>query len=278
MTSTIRVRLVLAALSVGVLSVLSGCAGIGSFLPHTLNASVKPVVGDCWTSTVKAAGQAAAWTAGGAVPCAAKHQLLTYAVVSVKSSKSSWRTSDGNLDGKIATAANRSCDAKFWKTFPETDGLGRLQRFFFVAPTEQWKKGARWVRCDVGVFKTGSLMEDPFFASLPSNVGTLQKQLESTPDVFAYCVTTTDPSGDTGPYDDPDAVIADCTQDYQWRYESAFLVPGGTDDPYPDDDTFDALDQTKCGDAADEDGSDWIVYVPTEDMWASGDRSSSCWF
>src|SRR4051812_12392704 len=177
MTSTIRVRLVLAALSVGVLSVLSGCAGIGSFLPHTLNASVKPVVGDCWTSTVKTAGQAAAWTAGGAVPCTAKHQLLTYAVVSVKSSKSTWRTGDGNLDEGIATAANRSCDAKFWKTFPETPDNGRLLRYFFVAPNDQWKKGARWVRCDIGIFKTGSLAEAPVFAALPSSVVTLQKQL-----------------------------------------------------------------------------------------------------
>jgi len=278
MSSRVRVRLVFAAMSVVVVSALSGCAGIGSFLPHTLSASAKPSAGDCWTSTVKTAGQAAAWTAGGAVPCVGKHELLTYAVVNVKSSKSTWRTGDGNLDDEIATAANRSCDAKFWKLFPETPDNGRLLRYFFVAPTDQWKKGARWARCDVGIFKTGSLAEDPTFAALPSTVAALQKQLESTPDLFANCVTTTDPSGDTGPYDDPDAVIADCTQDYQWRYESDFTFPGEADAPYPGDDAFDAVDQAKCGDAADEDGSDWIVYVPTEDTWAAGDRAGSCWF
>src|SRR3954464_8433579 len=110
MTSTIRVRLGLAARTVAVLSALSGSTGLGSFLPHTLSAAAKPVVGDCWTSTVKTAHQAAAWTAGGTVPCAGKHHLLTYAVVSVKSSKSTWRTSDGNLDEEIATAANHACD------------------------------------------------------------------------------------------------------------------------------------------------------------------------
>jgi len=278
MSSYIRLRLVLAALSVTLVALVAGCTAIGSYLPHTLTASAKPVVGDCWTSTVKTADQAAAWTASGAVGCAAKHQLLTYAVVAVKSSKSNWRTSDGNLDDGIATAAYRACDAKFWKTFPEAPDNGRLARYFFVPPTEQWKKGARWVRCDVGVFKTGSLADDPVFASLPPTVVTLQKQLESTPDVFANCVTTTDPSGDTGPYDDPDAVIADCTQDYQWRFESDFTFPDEADAPYPTDDAFDAVDQAKCGDAADEDGSDWVVYVPTESQWAAGSRDASCWF
>ena len=279
MSSTIRARLALAAAASVVLAcALSGCGALGTFLPHTLSASAKPSVGDCWTGTVKTADQAAAWTAGGAVPCAAKHQLITYAVVAVKSSAHSWRTSDGNLDEKIATAANRSCDAKFWKTFPEAQDGGRLTRYFFVAPESQWKKGARWVRCDVGVYKTGSLVENPEFASVPANVAALQKQLESTPDLFANCVTTTDPSGATGPFDDPDAVIADCTQDYQWRFQSSFIIPETTDGAYPSDDAFNTVDQSKCGDAADADGSDWVVYVPTKPQWAAGDRGGSCWF
>jgi hypothetical protein len=278
MTSPVRVRLVAAAASVGILVLLSGCSAINSLLPHTLSASAKPVAGDCWTSSVQTAGRAAAWTAGGAVPCSAKHQLATYAVVAVTSSATTWRTSDGNLDNRIATAAMRSCDKRFWKMFPEAQDNGRLVRYFFVAPEQQWKKGARWVRCDIGVLRTGSLAEDPEFASLPASIGTLQKQLESTPDLFANCVTTTDPSGNTGPYDDPDAVIADCTGEYQWRFESAFTIPGKPDDPYPDDDTFDQVDQSECGDAADEDGSDWVVYVPTEDQWAAGGRGASCWF
>ena len=278
MPSTFRARLVGAAASIGILAALSGCSAIDSFLPHTLSASARPVAGDCWTSSVQTAGRAAAWTAGGAVPCSAKHQLATYAVVAVKSSAKTWRTSDGNLDDTIATAAMRGCDKKFWNMFPEAPDNGRLLRYFFVAPEQQWKKGARWVRCDVGVFRTGSLAEDPDFASLPSSIATLQKQLESTPDLFANCVTTTDPSGNTGPYDDPKAVIADCTRDYQWRFESAFTIPGEPGDPYPSDDTFNQVDQSECGDAADQDGSDWAAYVPTESRWAAGERGGSCWF
>ena len=279
MTSTVRARLVLAAaMSVALGFVLSGCSALGTFLPHTFSASAKPAVGDCWTSSVDTAVQAATWTAGGAVGCGSRHQLYTYAIITVKSSAATWRTSGGNLDDGIATDAYQACEKKFSGAFVGTPESGRLTRYFFVAPEDQWKKGARWVRCDLGVFKTGSLLDAPAFASLPPEISTLEKQLESTPDLFATCVTTTDSSGQTGPLDDSKAVIADCTQNYQWRMESTFTIPGGQSDPYPDDNALNAVTQTDCGDAADEAASGWIAYLPTRDNWVTGDRSGSCWF
>ena len=279
MIPTLRARIMLAvATSVALVTALSGCTALGSFIPHTTSASAKPAVGDCWTSTVEAAAKAAAWTAGGAVACASRHQLSTYAVATVKSSAATWQTSDGDLDNEIASDASEACNKKFRGEFTGAPLGSRLTVFFFVAPEDQWKKGARWVRCDVAVFKTGSLYTRPDFASLPPDISTLQKQLESTPDLFADCVTTTDPSGQTGPLDDPDAVVADCTQHYQWRFESAFTIPSQTGDPYPDDDALTQVTQSECGDAADEDGSDWVAYVPSRGDWVSGNRSGTCWF
>lgn len=279
MISTLRARILLtAAVAITATSALSGCATIGSFFPHTTSASAEPAVGDCWTSSFDTAEQAATWTAGGAVGCASRHQLTTYAVVTVTSSASTWRASGGDLDNGIAMAASRACDKKYSATFTGAPVGGRLTRFFFVAPESQWKKGARWVRCDIGVLRTGSLYASPSFASLPPDIATVKKQLDSTPDLFANCVTTTDPSGQTGPLDDPHAVIADCTQQYQWRFESTFTIPGTQSDPYPDDKALNAAAQSGCGDSADKSGSSWIAYTPSRSDWAAGNRSGSCWF
>lgn len=278
MIPTLRARILLAtAVAITLTSGLSGCATIGSFFPHTTSASAEPAVGDCWTSSFDTAEQAAAWTAGGAVGCASRHQLTTYAVVTVTSSASTWLTSGGDLDNGIAITASRACDKKYSAAFTGAPVGGRLTRFFFVAPESQWKKGARWVRCDIGVLRTGSLYASPSFASLPANISTVKKQLASTPDLFANCVTTTDPSGQTGPLDDPKAVIADCTQHYQWRFESTFSIPSKPSDPYPDDSALNAAAQTGCGDSAGASGASWIAYTPSRTDWIAGNRSGSCW-
>jgi hypothetical protein len=278
--STARARIAVAAAVSAVVAVaLSGCAVFGGLLPHTRSASAKPAVGDCWVSTFDTAQHSAAWTASGSVPCTSRHQLYTFAVVSVTSSASTWRDSSTHgLNDQIANDAFDACDRLYADEFPGAPDQGRLTEYFFVAPEAQWKTGARWVRCDLGVFRTGSLFESPDFASLPSDIRTLKKQLDTTPGLFASCVTTTDPSGDTGPLDDPKAVIADCTRNYQWRFEGVFTIPGADGDPYPDDNTLNKATQADCGDIADEAETNWAGYVPTQDNWDAGDRLGSCWF
>jgi hypothetical protein len=279
MTTTLRTRVgAVAAAGIALLFAITGCSTISTYLPHTTSTSVKPSVGDCWRSTVATAQQAAAWTASAAVACASGHQLYTYAVETVKSSASSWRSDSGDLDDSIAEKAYRACNQDFFEVFADAPAEGRLTRYFFVAPEAQWKKGARWVRCDIGVFKTGSRYTRPSFAALPPQISTLTAQLEATPDLFADCVTTTDPSGDTGPLSDPETTVADCTQDYQWRFESSFSIPGAQDAPYPSDEFFNSTVQSSCGDAADQAGRAWVAYYPTPSTWAQGDRGGSCWF
>jgi len=265
------IALAIAALSSGV---LSGCSTVTSFFPHTLSATQKPSAGDCWSSTIDTAGQAAAWTDGGAVPCASRHQLVTYAVVTVTSSAPTWRDKQGDLSASIQTAAFRACNTRLSDLIAVPDN-GRLLPFFFVAPEKEWKKGARWVRCDIGVLRTGSPYSQPELARLPTQLSTLVKQAHDTPEVFESCVITTDPSGDTGPLDDPKATIADCTGDYQWQYQSSFSFASGT---YPTDDQFNAEIQTKCGDGADAAGRGWIAYGPNEEQWKSGDVRGECWY
>lgn len=267
---------VLAAVAIAALAALalSGCSTITTFFPHTISASQKPSVGDCWSASYTTANTSAAWTSGGAVACAAKHQLYTYAVVTVKSSASTWRDRHGNLSDAIQTAAFRACNSRLFDLMDVPDN-GRLMPYFFVAPDKEWKKGARWVRCDIGVLKTGSLYSRPELARLPSQISSLVKQTQTTPELFETCVSTTDSSGNTGPLDDPDATLADCSGDYQWQFESSFSF---SSDAYPTDDQFNAEIQTKCGDGADQAGRGWIAYGPNEEQWNTGDLGGECWY
>jgi hypothetical protein len=249
---------------------LSGCSAL---VPHTLSASQRPSVGDCWKSTFDTAQNAASWSSGGAVPCLTSHQLYTYAVVNVKSTKK-WQGKDGDVNGAIQGAAYRACNEKL-SDFIDVPDNGRLVPYFFVAPEAQWNKGAKWARCDIGVLRTGSLYEHPDLARLPPNISTLVKQAQTTPDLFGTCVTTTDLSGDTGPLDDPKATIADCVHDYQWQYESSFSIQ---QDSYPTDDQFNTLGQQHCGDGADEAGRGWTIYVPSEKNFDDGDITIDCWY
>jgi len=266
----------LVAIAIAALSacVLSGCSTATTFFRHTLSPNQKPSVGDCWTSTFETAQRSAAWTSGGAVSCVTRHQLLTYAVVTVKSSAPTWRDKHDNLSGAIQTAAFRACNSRLSDLIVVPDN-GRLLPYFFVAPEKEWKKGARWVRCDIGVLRTGSLYSQPELARLPNQVSTLVKQAQDSPELFETCVTTTDSSGGTGPLDDPKATIADCTADYQWQYESSFTFASGS---YPTDDEFNAAIQTQCGDGADQAGRGWIAYGPNEDQWKTGDLRGECWY
>jgi hypothetical protein len=272
---------VLTAVAAAALS-LSGCAALLLLVPGSTggsSSSAQPAVGDCWHSTFTQAQTLASWTGEGRVACTGAHQLYTYGVAQVTSSASTWRTSGGDLDSGIATAANTACEAKYGAFIPSSGAQGgRLQRYFFVAPVPAWAAGARWVRCDVGVLEVGSPYQDPRFEALPPRIATLVGQVTAHPDAFTDCVTTTDASGNTGPLDDPNALIADCTQDYQWMFEFALTVPGDDGVPYPSDAEIGNFTQTNCGDPADAAGRGWIAYVPTAEQWDAGRRDASCWF
>lgn len=258
---------------------LAGCSTISTLVSHLRSETQKPTAGQCWSSNYEEAQTAADWNTG-PVSCSQSHQLYTFAVVSVTSSASSWHNSAGDLDDSIATDAYQACDKKLAVFLPTVVPGGRLSEFFFVPSDRAWKQGARWVRCDIGVLKAGSSFASPAFAALPSSISVLLRQAQSEPDLFADCVNTTDPSGKSGPYDDPKATIADCTGDYQWKYESEFpILDDDTGDAaYPSDEVFNAQSQKKCGDAADAAERGWIAYTPTEKQWTNGNHSGECWF
>ena len=278
MPSSARVRaraVAMLAVAAAVSLALSGCAAALLFIP--VPSTPTPTAGDCWESSFDKAAGSAAWT-GDAVACSAGHQLYTYAIANVPSSATTWRTSSGGMERSIESAASDACAAKLTAFLPELPVGGILTDFFFVPSETQWANGARWVRCDLAQLTFGSLLSKPDFVALPS-IAALTVQVRDDPSEFADCVLTTDPSGATGPYDDPQARYADCRgSDYQWSFQSNFTVPGAVGDPYPSDAVIAQLEQESCGDLAAASKVGWIAYVPSPDDWTGGFRGGSCWF
>jgi len=211
------------------------------------------------------------------VPCSLGHELYTFGVASVGSDAHSWKSSAGQVDAEVERLAEGACDTKLADLLPDVTPGARLSEFLFFPPVTAWTAGARWVRCDLGVERAGSLVATPQLAKLPPDISTLVKQAAQTPDLFDDCITTTDPSGDTGPYDDPLATVADCSRDHQWNYQGYFRIPEDPDAPYPTSDQIHSFLQQQCGNAAEAEGRRWVGYLPTPDQWASGERFGECW-
>jgi hypothetical protein len=265
--------LIAMALLVGV--VLSGCTPVADFVVGAKDAALKPVTGQCWRSSYAHAIDNYNWGAGDSVPCWTSHQLYTYAVVAVSSSAQTWGSSSGDIDQTIDDQARSACHTHYLDLVTQVPPDARVIEVYFVPSESQWRAGARWIRCDLGVLKIGSSFEHPSFSTLPSQISVLVTQIAEHRGQFADCVLTTDSSGNLGPYDDPKATIADCTKNYQWRMQNFFSM--GTSDSYPSDDEISAIDQLRCGDQAPS-PNDWVTYVPTREQWSSGDHLGECWF
>jgi hypothetical protein len=274
MPSSALTRAAALLIALGATIALSGCAAALLFVP--LPTSAAPVVGDCWPSTFDTAARSSNWS-GTPVDCSSGHQLYTYAMATVSSSAPTWKDGSGNLDSSIASAGGSACSAKLAAFLPDIPVGGLLTDFFFMPSEAQWAKGARWVRCDVAQLAIGSLLTTPSFAALGS-ITDLTARLRDDPQAFASCVLTTDPSGRTGPFDDPKSRYADCGGTHQWSLTTNFTVPGVDGDPYPAQTQIAQVEQTSCGDLAAAAGVGWTAYIPTVEQWDGGFRGGSCWF
>lgn len=281
--TSFRRAVVVSASAIALVVAVAGCTAPVNPKPTDSTASSSPPsasasAGDCWVSGFASASRGKEWRGGRPIPCVLPHQLFTYGIVSVYSTRSSWATADGDVDDTIASDASSHCYQEWSRFLPSIDPGTRLSSYYFLPSKLEWKKGARWVRCDVGVLKSGSSFASPELARLPANISVLKKQVKSQPDLFGDCVLTTDPSGSTGPYDDPKATVADCTGTYQWQYDTSFRVPYDDGTPYPTDEQWSTIEQSSCGVDADSAGRKWTTYVPTSAQWTSGERWGECWF
>ena len=264
------------ALCAFVLCALTACSGSTSPLFDAGGADMPPTVGECWNVFYDDAAADATWLGDSAVPCTEPHEAYTYAVVTVTSDASSWvdPKDAAAAEVSIESAASNACEKKAGPLLPDlTNSQRRLRHFFYLPSLSEWKQGARWVRCDVGVAKVGSLVATPALAELPP-YSDLVHQIADDPTTFLDCVVTSDATGSTGPLDDPGSRIADCAADPQWSLDGVVTIPG---DAYPGDPGVSAFVQAKCQALADAAGLPWWAYFPDETRWNQGSRLVTCW-
>ena len=200
---------------VGVVAVVISLAGC-SLLPGpshgvTSAQSSKPVVGQCWNATAKQAFDWADWKGPAATACTGSHVLYTYQMGRIAGETANTWTAPGDstrLSQDVQTKAEHACSIT--KLLPHEKWNQQLINAYFFVPTQQqWKAGARWVRCDVGVLATGTTLDNETFSALPIRISSFVREVASNPARFEFCINSPTPVAEAGPLDNPAAVLAD---------------------------------------------------------------------
>ena len=260
--------------------VLGGC----SFLPQSASsAGTAPKVGQCWNASLSQADAWAEWEGAGATSCSTTHVLFTYGIGEIKNFTAQDWTAKGSrtaLDDTIAAAAEDSCTASYGKLLPNLSWNEQLVQSYFFVPTQaQWKAGARWVRCDVGVIATGTSVDKQKLSELPTRIGTFVNLVTDDPERFAYCVNSPESVKELGPLDSSKSVVADCTQNPQWELTSTANFSGDADAAFPSKAEVKSATDEACSDDVKGDGTGdvWTAYIPSRAQWKTGDREIDCW-
>jgi hypothetical protein len=259
--------------------VLGGCSLLPLVAIPGATSSAAPTKGQCWTASVAQADDWSAWEGSGATVCSARHTLYTYEVGKISGVSASTWAAPGDptsLSDEVETKAANACNIS--TLLPHEKWNQQLIQDFFFVPTEkEWKAGARWVRCDVGVLAIGSTIDDEKFAPLPTKIAALVAGVNTDPERYEFCVNSPQSVTDAGPLDDPQATIADCSKSPQWKLAAHGNLPEAAGAPFPADAIANAESTKICSPAASGDGQVWLAYLPTKADWATGDREVDCW-
>jgi hypothetical protein len=238
-----------------------------------------PIIGQCWNATTTEASDWTDWQGPAATACTSSHTLYTYQVGKISGeTSSSWADSGDStqLSPDVQTKADDACTIS--KLLPHLKWNQQLiQQYFFVPTEAQWKSGARWVRCDVGVLATGTTLDNESFTALPSKISSLVSSASSDPIRYEFCMNSTQSVTAIGPLDNPDATLGDCAKDPQWKLAARGNLPEPAGAPFPDDATANTESTKICSPAVAGSGEIWLAYLPTTSGWASGDREVDCW-
>ena len=259
---------------------MSGCSLLtGAPQAQKTTAPAAPSVGQCWNASTTQAADWTDWEGAQAASCTSSHTLYTYQVGRISGETGSSWADPGDkteLTPEIQTKADDACNIS--KLLPKLEWNQQLIQQYFFTPTEaQWKSGARWVRCDVGVLAVGTTLANESFVALPSHISSLVSSVSSDPIHYQFCMNSTDSVSAVGPLDNPDATLGDCAKDPQWKLATHGNLPESAGAPFPDDATANAESTKICSPAATGDNELWLAYLPTKPGWATGDRDVDCW-
>jgi hypothetical protein len=264
---------------------LSGCFAIAG--PVVVQAAVsgkanvaqegKPRTGDCWQATFDYAEGYATWGASPPVNCDLSHELYTFAVPTLneihtgKLFDKSGYAAPAIEDDAYATCG-KSEDIQL-PTFDDT--VARIRLEAYLPGEAQWDAGARWVRCDIGVYKLGSAVANPTFERLPS-ISALNRAIKDAPAQFDFCVNDPGGLGSGGPKG-ANAVYADCRDKPQWSLEDYQYIYTSPNDDYPNSAELKAQYTLSCQNQYADSTHITYPYYPSKSDWDNGYEQLECW-
>jgi len=265
--------------------VLSGCFAIAG--PVVVQAAVNgkasvarndlPRTGQCWQATFDYAEEYATWGASAAVNCAEFHQLYTFAVPTLNEiHKGKLFDKSGFADQTVQDDAYATCGQSEEIQLPTFDDtVARIRLEAYLPAEAQWDAGARWVRCDVGVYKLGSSVANPTFEGLPS-ITSLNEAMKDAPAQFDFCVDDPGGLGSGGPRGF-NAVYADCQGTPQWRLEDYQYIYTSPSGDYPNPSELEAQYALSCQNQYADSAHITYPYYPSKSDWNDGDQELECW-
>lgn len=233
----------------------------------------KPHAGECWVSTVSYADYDT-WGKRPPVACSKPHQLYTFAVLPLQEPHKSKSLigQDGEIPDSIYEDGYNVCDQAQTTYLADFPYDSRVYLEFYFPETNQWKNGARWIRCDFGIVAVGSSYAHPKFENLPA-FHPLRKLMEDAPYTFNLC--TNDPGG-IGPKG-ANAVVADCAANPQWVLHGGGELPVRNNNAYPTPAELTGAYNNSCRNVYTDSTHVTFPYFPSKADWANGDYGFECW-
>lgn len=235
--------------------------------------------GQCWIASVKDVDFFADWDGSPAVSCHGPHQLYTFGVPALEGThvpQEKLFGSKGYVNGSIESDAIQTCTNAQNAALGNTDDtVARIDTLPLLPDQSQWNAGARWVRCDVGVYAVGSPVSKPAFEDLPAS-DVLFRELKEAPSQFDLCVSVPDSSDPDGP-DSAGALYVDCRDHPQWALHGYQYIVAGSVDDYPSLADMQAEYQTSCENPYSDATHITFAHYPTKYDWDDGDNRFECW-
>jgi hypothetical protein len=246
------------------------------------------VFGRCWVATAEEVGAWETWRGGEYVSCSEEHTTYTYAaedlpddlLEAMHSSQSD--AADEALQARIDDAVQSICALHFADLFPRLTERQVLVNWFSFLPTElEVDAGAKWVRCDVGVYAIDVSTGAMELAALPENIHDLVEASYTSPGDYQYCRRAPASSSDDGPLRTEGSQPSICDETARWIFDGvqSLNFPAGAS--YPGRDALVDAARNACDAAArlrgEEQASTGWAYFPSEETWGDGSRTADCW-
>jgi hypothetical protein len=273
-------------------SLAAAVSGGANSAEATAPSRVPPSFARCWNEPYNAVSTWTSWQGGDYVPCDETHTTYTFAVQNLPARQASAFSSalSASQSEQAETAARTQirevaaevCRVELEYLVPTRGDRYSLVTSFTLLPSDaEWRAGARWVRCDIGLLAQPTPRAPTELVPLPSQITDLALSVQHTPRQYEVCLAAPVSSSAAmgGPHTDG-TKPARCDEVDAWYFLASVPLGYAPESAFPGGDALSQAASTACSLALDASGgynaSMWRFY-PGEQGWADGQRTATCW-